>query len=105
MKGVLNGAASVLMLMLLVIALVVLGGCASAPAVAPAPVVHVIKVPVPVPATCPQPKVPPRPVLPSEQLPAQPTRDQVLQACEGDASLLRGYAEQLELLLGVKRGN
>ncbi len=105
MKGVLNGAASVLVLMLLVVSVVITGGCSSTPAVAPAPVVHVIKVPVPVPATCPQPKVPPRPVLPSEQLPAQPTRDQVLRACEGDASLLRGYAEQLELLLGVKRGN
>lgn len=71
--------------------LLALVGCSS-------PRVEVREVRIPIPVPCPQPILPPRPVLASRLLSKESPADQVWKAVLSDLAALMGYAEGLETL-------
>ena len=82
------------------LASLLLAGCAATP---PRVVVQQVKVPVPVQVPCPAPSVPARPRLPIADLAPGATPAAVDRALVATVATLKGYAAQLEQLLGAKR--
>ena len=80
------------------LAMLSLAGCAASPAVR----TQVVRVPVPIVQPCPAPSVPARPALPIAALAATSSPAQVMRAYVVSVTMLEGYVEQLEALLGVQ---
>ena len=81
------------------LAMLSLAGCAASPAVR----TQVVRVPVPIVQPCPAPSVPARPALPIAALAVTSSPAQVMLAYVVSVTMLEGYVEQLEALLGVRR--